>query len=249
MAGSQHPDRDAQFNHINDQISINSIQNNPVISIDTKKKEILGSFANKGQRYEVSGQGTPVLDHDFPSPDLPRALPYGIYDIQNNQGDGVIGTNHDTSEFATISIFGWWQSEGKILFPDAKKIFITADCGGSNGYRLNLWKYSIQQLANKIRLPFQICHLPPGTSKWNKIEHRLFSFITSNWRGHPLIDYETVVNLISATKTVAGLSVTCILDQRYYPTGIKLSKEQISSINIVRDEFHGEWNYIIYPNV
>jgi hypothetical protein len=179
---------------------------------------------------------------------LPRALPFGIYDINNNIGHVVIGTDHDTSEFAVNSIYGWWKKYGEQLYNKADKLLITADCRGSNGYRINLWKYCLQNICDKIKLPILICHFPPGTSKWNKIEHKLFSFISSNWRGEPLLDYETIVKLISSTKTVNGLSVSCVLDFTEYKTGIKLTKEQISSINIIRDNFHGEWNYTIFPH-
>jgi hypothetical protein len=248
LSGSSHPDRNAQFEFINKNVTEQISLNNPVISIDTKKKEVLGNFKNQGKRWEPKGCGTKVNDHDFPSPDLPRALPYGIFDINRNAGYVVIGTDHDTSEFAANSIYGWWKKNGSAIYHDASKILITADCGGSNGYRVNLWKYSVQNLADKIKKPIMICHFPPGTSKWNKIEHKLFSFISSNWREVPLVDYETIFNLISSTKTSTGLQVSCYLDYSSYQTGIKLSKEQISSINIVRDDFHGEWNYTILPH-
>jgi hypothetical protein len=248
LSGSSHPDRNAQFEFINKTVTEQILQNNPVISIDTKKKEMLGNFKNQGQKWEIKGCDTKVSDHDFPSPELPRALPYGIYDINKNTGYVVIGTDHDTSEFAANSIYGWWKKYGNSIYHDASKIVITADSGGSNGYRINLWKYSVQNMADKINKPIMICHFPPGTSKWNKIEHQLFSFISLNWRGEPLIDYETIFKLISSTKTSTGLHVSCSLDYALYQTGIKLSKEQFSSINIVRDNFHGEWNYTIFPH-
>lgn len=248
LAGSSHPDRNAQFEYINTKSSEFIDQNNPVISVDTKKKEVLGNYKNPGQKWELTGSPTKVNDHDFPSPNLPRALPFGIYDVDKNIGHVVIGTDHDTSEFAANSIYGWWQKYGNSLYKNATKILITADCGGSNGYRINLWKYSVQNIVDKIKIPIHICHFPPGTSKWNKIEHKLFSFISSNWRGEPLIDYETVVKLISSTKTSTGLVVSCVLDYSTYQTGIKLTKEQISSINLIREDFHGEWNYIIVPH-
>jgi hypothetical protein len=216
--------------------------------VDTKKKEILGNFKNNGREWNKNGKAPRVLDHDFPDPSLPRAYPYGIYVLEKNVGHVVIGTDHDTAAFAVSSIYGWWKIHGRKIFPKAKSLLITADSGGSNGYRLYLWKYELQQLVNKIKMPISVCHFPPGTSKWNKVEHRLFSFISTNWRGQPLQDYETVVNLISSTKTVKGLSVTCTLDHRNYPTGLKVTKEQIQSIKIARDEFHGEWNYTIFPN-
>jgi hypothetical protein len=247
LSGSNHPDRNSQFEYIN-KIASDFLENgDPVISVDTKKKEIIGNFKNNGQTWSPKGCPAVVNDHDFPDPRLARAFPFGIYDIKNNIGHIVVGTDHDTSEFAVNSIYGWWQIYGNNLFKKANKILITADCGGSNGYRLHLWKYYLQRIANKIKIPISVCHFPPGTSKWNKIEHKLFSFISSNWRGTPLIDYETVVNLISSTKTESGLSVSCILDVSTYNIGKKLTKDQISSINIVRDEFHGEWNYTIYP--
>ena len=224
LAGSSHPDRNAQFEYINEKATNFISQNNPVISVDTKKKEVLGNFKNPGRKWELPDSPTKVNDHDFASPNLPRALPFGIYDIDKNIGHIVIGTDHDASEFAANSIYGWWQKYGESLYPKASNILITADCGGSNGYRIHLWKYSIQNIVDKIKIPVSISHFPPGTSKWNKIEHRLFSFITSNWRGEPLIDYETVVKLISSTKTPAGLHVSCILDYSTYKTGIKLTK-------------------------
>jgi hypothetical protein len=247
-SGSDHPDRNEQFEYISKKATMFINENCPVISVDTKKKEILGNFKNSGQKWTAKGQVTKVNDHDFPSPDLPRALPYGIYDINNNFGHIVIGIDHDTSEFAVNSIYGWWEKYGTVLYPSAKKILITADCGGSNGYRLNLWKYSLQKFCDNSKISISVCHFPPGTSKWNKIEHRLFSFISSNWRGEPLVDYETVVKLISSTKTSTGLFVSCIIDDSKYDIGKKLTKEQILSINLSRDEFHGEWNYTISPH-
>lgn len=247
LAGKSHPDRNAQFEYINNKVNEFIISKNPVISVDTKKKEVLGNFKNRGQRWMAEGSVTKVNDHDFPDPKLPRALPFGIYDLDKKIGHVVIGTDHDTAEFATNSVFGWWKKYGESLYKDATKILITADSGGSNGYRLHLWKYWLQKMSNKIGLPISVCHFPPGTSKWNKIEHQLFSFISLNWRGTPLVDYETVVNLISSTKTSTGLKVSCVLDFSSYQTGIKLTKEQISSIKILKDEFHGEWNYTVLP--
>ncbi|MDR1050287.1 MAG: ISAzo13 family transposase [Deltaproteobacteria bacterium] len=243
-----HPDRNQQFLYIIDKVANFINSGDPVISIDTKKKEIMANFKNQGQKWEAKGSATEVNDHDFPNPSLPRALPFGVYDIKNNIGHVTIGTDHDTSEFAANSIYGWWKLYGESMYKDSSKILITADSGGSNGYRIHLWKYSLQNIADKIKLPISACHFPPGTSKWNKIEHKLFSFISSNWRGEPLINYETVVKLISSTKTSTGLTASCVLDYSTYQTGIKLTKDQISSIKLEKDNFHGEWNYTIFPH-
>jgi hypothetical protein len=248
LAGVKNPDRNAQFEYINNMVNECLNNNNPVISVDTKKKEVLGNFKNNGKQWSPKGLPTLVSDHDFHDPTMPRALPFGIYDLKQNTGHVVIGTDHDTAEFATNSIYGWWEVYGASLYKDATKILITADCGGINAYRLHLWKYCLQNIVNKIKILVSVCHFPSGISKWNKIEHRLFSFISSNWRGEPLVDYETVVKLISSTKTDTGLEVSCVLDISKYQTGIKLSKTQIESINIIRDNFNGEWNYTIFPN-
>jgi hypothetical protein len=242
-----HPDRNAQFEFINNQCRDFLKSNNPVISVDTKKKEILGNFKNQGQQWLAKDKKIMVNDHDIPDPELPMALPYGVYDIQTNQGHVFIGTDHDTSEFAANSIYGWWFNYGNEHYKDATEILITADSGGSNGYRFHLWKYSLQNIVNKIKIPISVCHFPPGTSKWNKVEHKLFSFISINWQGEPLKNYETVVNLISSTKTAHGLTVTCVIDDSKYPTGKKVTKAEKSSINIERNNFHGEWNYKILP--
>jgi hypothetical protein len=212
--GADHPDRDAQFQHINAAVKTCMARGIPVISVDTKKKELIGNYDNAGQQWLPAKQPTKVQGHDFPSPEVPRAYPYGIYDIGRNAGFVNVGTDHDTGEFAVASIRGWWRHEGKKMYPDAKKILITADGGGSNGSRLRLWKLELQKLADQTGLCISVCHFPPGTSKWNKIEHRLFSFISSNWRGEPLRDYETIVNLIAKTTTAKGLKVTCRLDRR-----------------------------------
>jgi hypothetical protein len=217
-------------------------------SVDTKKKELIGNYANGGQQWLAAKEPTKVQGHDFPNPEIPRAYPYGIYDLARNAGFVNVGTDHDTGEFAVASIRGWWRHEGKGLYPDAKKLLITADGGGSNGSRLRLWKLELQNLANETGLSISVCHFPPGTSKWNKVEHRLFSFITSNWRGEPLVDYETIVNLIAKTTTAKGLKVKCRLDRRKYPTGRKISDEEMKRVNVVRNTFHGEWNYVIKPN-
>jgi hypothetical protein len=245
--GADHPDRDAQFRHINAAVKKCMTQGIPVISVDTKKKELIGNYHNDGQQWLPEKQPKKVQGHDFPNPEVPRAYPYGIYDIGRNAGFVNVGTDHDTGEFAVASIRGWWRHEGKKIYPNAKKIMITADGGGSNGWRLRLWKIELQKLADQTGLCISVCHFPPGTSKWNKIEHRLFSFITSNWRGEPLRDYETIVNLIAKTTTAKGLKVTCRLDRRKYPTGRKISDEEMERVNVERNKFHGDWNYVIRP--
>ncbi len=220
-----------------------------MISVDTKKKELIGNFHNAGQQWRPAKQPRKVRTHDFPTPDVPRAYPYGIYDVGRNTGFVNVGTDHDTGAFAVASIRGWWRHEGRRLYPDAAKILITADGGGSNGWRLRLWKLELQTCADEIGLALSVCHFPPGTSKWNKIEHRLFSFISSNWRGEPLRYYETVVKLIAKTTTAKGLTVMCRLDRRKYPTGRKVTKDDMKGINLQRNRFHGEWNYVIRPRL
>jgi hypothetical protein len=247
--GADHPDRDAQFRHINVAVKRCLRQGIPVISVDTKKKELIGNYHNAGQQWRATKQPTAVQGHDFPCPQVPRAYPYGIYDIGRNAGFVNVGTDHDTGAFAVASIRGWWRMEGRRLYPDAKKILITADGGGSNGWRLRLWKLELQKFADQTALDIAVSHFPPGTSKWNTIEHRLFSFISSNWRGEPLRDYETIVNLIAGTTTAKGLTVTCRLDQRKYPTGRAVSDEEMQRVNLEPNKFHGEWNYHIKPNV
>ncbi len=245
--GQDHPDRDAQFRHINAAVKRGLAHGSPVISVDTKKKELIGNYANAGQQWLPAKQPRQVRGHDFPTPDVPRAYPCGIYDIGRNTGFVNVGTDHDTGAFAVASIRGWWRHEGKRLYPKAATLLITADAGGSNGWRLRLWKLELQTFADDTGLPISVCHFPPGTSKWNKIEHRLFSFISSNWRGEPLRDYETVVKLIARTTTATGLLVTCRLDRRKYPTGRRVTKDEMQGINLRPDRFHGEWNYVISP--
>lgn len=245
--GEDHPDRDAQFRHINTQVKRALAKGTPVISVDTKKKELLGNYDNSGQQWRSAKQPLQVNGHDFPSPDVPRAYPYGIYDVDRNTGFVNVGTNHDTGAFAVASIRGWWRTEGRMLYPETRDLLITADGGGSNGSRLRLWKLELQKLANETGLAIAVCHFPPGTSKWNKIEHRLFSFISSNWRGEPLRDYETIVQLIARTTTAKGLKVTCRLDRRKYPTGCKVTDEEMKRVNLERSTFHGDWNYTIRP--
>jgi Rhodopirellula transposase DDE domain len=245
--GDQHPDRNAQFEHINTLVSREMRLGNPVISVDTKKKELIGNYKNDGRKWHRKGEAPRVQGHDFPHPEVPRAYPYGIYDLAHNLGHVVVGTDHDTGQFAVASIRGWWRSEGRRHYSHVKRLLITADGGGSNGYRLRLWKHQLQRLADEIQLPISVCHFPPGTSKWNKVEHRLFSFISTNWRGEPLTNYETIVRLIATTTTVAGLQVTCTLDRRKYAIGKKVSDAEMKTIQIVKDKFHGEWNYTIRP--
>ena len=245
--GTDHPDRDAQFRHISSAVKRCVAQGVPVISVDTKKKELMGNYRNAGQQWRPASQPRRVQVHDFPTPDVPRAFPYGIYDIGRNAGFVNVGTDHDTGAFAVASIRGWWRAEGRRLYPGATKILITADAGGSNGSRLRLWKVELQRFADQTGLWVSVCHFPPGTSKWNKIEHRLFSFISSNWRGEPLRDYETIVRLIARTTTAKGLTVTCRLDRRKYPTGRRVSNAEMQQVNVHPHRFHGDWNYVIRP--
>jgi hypothetical protein len=246
--GGAHPDRDAQFRHINAEVTRSLAMGTPVISVDTKKKELLGNYENAGQQWRPAKTPAKVKVHDFPHPDVKRAYPYGVCDLGRNTGFVNVETDHDTGAFAVASIRGWWRHEGRRLYPGARNVLITADGGGSsNGSRLRLWKLELQKLADEAGLSLSVCHVPPGTSKWNKVEHRLFSFISSNWRGEPLRDYETIVKLISRTTTAKGLKVTCRLDRRKYPTGRKVTAEEMRSLNIDRRTFHGEWNYTVHP--
>jgi hypothetical protein len=247
VEGKQHPDRNAQFEHINARVTAAMRAAQPVISVDTKKKELIGNYANRGKQWLRKGAAAKVNGHDFPDPSVPRAHPYGIYELTRNRGFVNVGTDHDTATFAVASIRAWWRAQGRRAYPAAKRLLITADAGGSNGSRLRLWKWELQRLADELHLPISVCHFPPGTSKWNKVEHRLFSFISSNWRGEPLADYATVVNLISRTTTTTGLKVSCRLDRRRYPVGRIISDEEWGKINLFRDKFHGDWNYTIRP--
>ena len=247
--GEDHPDRDAQFRYINTKVKRALAKGAPVVSVDTKKKELVGNYANGGEQWLPEKTPVKVKGHDFPGPDVPRAYPYGIYDLGRNTGFVNLGTDHDTGAFAVASIRGWWRHEGRRLYPAAKDLLITADAGGSNGSRLRLWKMELQTLADQTGLSISVCHFPPGTSKWNKIEHRLFSFISSNWRGEPLRDYETIVHLISRTTTAMGLKVTCRLDRRKYPTGRKVTDEEMKRVNLEPHKFHGDWNYTIRPGL
>jgi len=245
--GTDHPDRDAQFQYINDHVRRAVAAGRPVISVDTKKKELVGNYENPGRQWRKSQSPARVKSHDFPDPSVPRAYPYGVYDLARNKGFVNVGTDHDTGAFAVASIRGWWRFEGQRLYPRARRLLITADGGGSNGYRLRVWKLELQKLADATMLSIEVCHFPPGTSKWNKVEHRLFSFISSNWRGEPLRDYETIVRLISGTTTAKGLAVSCRLDRRKYPAGRKVTDEEMKRIRITPQAFHGEWNYVIQP--
>jgi len=245
--GADHPDRDAQFRHINATVKKALATGIPVISVDTKKKELVGNYANAGRQWRRAKQALTVNGHDFPSPDVPRAYPYGIYDVGRNEGFVNVGTDHDTAAFAVASIRGWWRAEGRHLYPKVREMVITADAGGSNGWRLRLWKWELQTFADETGRSLSVCHFPPGTSKWNKVEHRLFSFISSNWRGEPLRDYETIVNLIARTTTAKGLNVICRLDRRKYPTGREVSDDDMNTVNVARNRFHGDWNYVIKP--
>jgi len=245
--GSAHPDRDAQFEHLNAQVKTAQAAGQPVISVDTKKKELVGDFKNAGQEWRPRGDPEAVRVHDFPIPGLGKVAPYGVYDVTYNLGWVNVGIDHDTAAFAVASIRRWWYTMGQARYLGATRLLITADGGGSNGYRLRLWKVELQKLAAETGLTIQVCHLPPGTSKWNKIEHRLFSYISQNWRGKPLISHEVIVNLIAATTTTTGLQVQSDLDTGSYPTGIKVSDAELAQVNLERDAFHGEWNYTIFP--
>ena len=245
--GGQHADRDAQFHHIASMAAQYQAAGDPVISVDTKKKELIGDFKNGGREWRPKGDPEPVRVHDFIDPELGKVAPYGVYDITTNQGWVSVGIDHDTAEFAVESIRRWWKEMGCPHYPRARRLLITADCGGSNGYRVRLWPLQLQKLADEVNLVIQVCHLPPGTSKWNKIEHRMFCHITNNWRGRPLVSREVVVNLIGSTTTDSGLRIRSQLDENSYQAGIKVSDEELAEMAIERDEFHGEWNYRLRP--
>jgi transposase len=246
IEGTSHPDRNAQFEHINTRVRQSLRRGEPVISVDTKKKELVGAFKNGGREVRPQGQPEPVRVHDFVT-DMGRAIPYGVYDLGANTGWVSVGIDHDTAEFAVEAIRRWWKWMGKPRYPHARHLLITADAGGSNGARLRLWKTELQRLADELRFPISVCHFPPGTSKWNKIEHRLFSFISQNWRGKPLISHEVIVKLIAATRTAAGLTVKARLDRHAYPDGIRISKAEVDRVRLRPDPFHGDWNYTIFP--
>lgn len=245
IEGNQHPDRNSQFEYINKQCDLFINKGNPVISVDTKKKELIGNYKSTGKEYRPKKNARAVEMHDFGTQ---KAVPYGVYDIRKNNAFVNVGKNCDTGQFAVASIREWWVNMGSVTYPKTKKLLINADGGGSNGYRLKLWKIELQKFSNEFKLEISVCHFPPGTSKWNKIEHRLFSQISLNWRGVPLLDYETVVQLIGSVKTKKGLSVKSKLDENIYEKGQKITKKQMEEINILRRRFHGEWNYVIKPN-
>jgi len=248
LEGGDHPDRNAQFEHIHQAARRQLLSAQPVVSVDTKKKELVGIFRNCGRELRPKGQPEKVMVHDFVIPELGRANPYGVYDLAHNTGWVSVGIDHDTAAFAVESIRRWWNGMGRPLYPGAVRLLIVADGGGSNGSRVRLWKLELQKLADELGLVMDVCHLPPGTSKWNKIEHRLFSFITQNWRGKPLVSHEVIVSLIAATTNTKGLKVRCELDTNAYAPGIKVSDDELATVNIVRDPFHGEWNYAIHPH-
>jgi hypothetical protein len=245
--GTSHPDRNEQFETINARVDEFQARGAPVISVDTKKKELVGDFKNAGREWQPEGQPVPVRVHDFIDDALGKVIPYGVYDLARNTGWVNVGIDHDTPEFAVESISRWWRSMGKGVYPDAQELLITADGGGSNASRSRLWKHELQAFADRTGLTVSVSHFPPGTSKWNKIEHRLFCHITENWRGRPLVDHETVVQLIGSVRTTTGLTVTAKLDTRQYPTGIEVSDAEMNALLITRDDFHGEWNYTLHP--
>jgi len=245
--GKQHPDRNAQFEFINEQVSVFHRQRQPVISVDTKKKELVGDFRNGGVEWQPKGEPEKVRTYDFKDPKLGKAIPYGVYDLASNEGWVSVGITKDTARFATASIGRWWKEMGTYRFPRARKLMITADGGGSNSSRSRLWKVELQHLANELGLPLHVCHFPPGTSKWNKIEHRLFSFITQNWRGRPLVSVQTIVELISSTTTTKGLEVRAAIDNTEYETGIKVTDAELAAVLLKKSDTHGQWNYSITP--
>lgn len=246
--GTAHPDRNAQFEHINAEVQAFQSAGQPVISVDTKKKELVGDFKNGGRELCPQGEPETVRVHDFVIPELGKVAPYGVYDVTHNLGWVNVGIDHDTAAFAVASVRRWWQLLGQPRYPGARRVLITADGGGSNGSRVRLWKIELQKLADESGLEISVCHLPPGTSKWNKIEHRLFSYISQNWRGKPLISHAVIVNLIAATTTKTGLKVRCELDTQVYPLGIVVTDDELAQVNLKRNDFHGEWNYTISPH-
>ena len=247
LEGASHPDRNAQFEYINETVKRQMKRGQPVISVDTKKKELVGRFKNAGETWRPRGNPESVKVHDFLERDKGKAIPYGVYDLGRNQGWVSVGVDHDTAAFAVATIRRWWRELGRKHYPGAKSLLITADSGGSNGSRLRLWKWELHKLAQQTGLIITVCHLPPGTSKWNKIEHRLFSFISQNWRGQPLLTHAAIVSLIAATRTATGLKVRCVLDTRTYPKAVKPTAAQMSAINLKPNQFHGDWNYSILP--
>lgn len=247
IEGNQSPDRNAQFEHINATVNTAIARGQPVISVDTKKKELVGQFKNGGKEWRPTGEPEQVKVHDFVDPELGRASPYGVYDIAANQGWVSVGTDHDTATFAVQTIRRWWYAMGKLRYPKARELTITADGGGSNGHRVRLWKLELGRFAQETGLSIRVCHFPPGTSKWNKIEHRMFSFITMNWRAQPLVSHEVIVNLIAGTTTTTGLTVRAELDTSSYPKGVVVTDADLATVRIERDQFHGDWNYLLHP--
>ena len=247
QGGPPHPDRDAQFTYLNDQVMQRLDRGEPVVSVDTKKKELVGNYKNAGQEWERAGQPTEVKVHDFIDPGVPKAIPYGIYDVGRNAGWVSVGQDHDTAEFAVATLRRWWASVGELTYPGASRLMICADSGGSNGYRVRLWKKELARLATDTGLEITVCHFPPGTSKWNKIEHRMFSYISMNWRGRPLTSHEVVVDLIGSTTNRKGLTVHAESDAGAYPSKIKVTDEELARVPITWHAFHGEWNYTIHP--
>jgi hypothetical protein len=245
--GARHPDRDDQFRHINAAMARQFRRRQPAISVDTKKKELVGDFKNAGQQWRPQGKPHRVRVHDFIDPTKGKAIPYGVYDLGLNKGWVTVGIDHDTATFAVNTIRRWWREMGSKTYPRATSLLVVADSGGSNGSRVRLWKWELQRLADATRLKIQVSHLPPGTSKWNKIEHRLFSFISQNWRGQPLLSHATIVKLIANTRTSTGLKVRCVLDKRRYPKKVKVTDDQMATIRFTPDSFHGDWNYLIKP--
>ena len=245
--GGRHADRDAQFGYIANTVAQYQARGDPVVSVDTKKKELIGDFKNGGREWQPKGHPEGVRVYDFIDPRLGKVSPYGVYDVAANQGWVSVGITHDTAEFAVESIRRWWREMGQPLYPAAQHLLITADCGGSNGYRVRLWKVELQKLADELAMVIHVCHFPPGTSKWNKIEHRMFCHITENWRGRPLVSREVVVNLIGNTTTTEGLHIQAQLDEKDYPAGLKVSDQQLAALAMERDDFHGEWNYRLKP--
>jgi hypothetical protein len=245
--GTVHPDRNAQFEHLNAQVSSFQERGQPVISVDAKKKEAVGDFKNGGREWQPQGEPEPVRVYDFVDDELGKALPYGVYDQTQNTGWVSVGTDHDTAAFAVQSLRTWWQQMGQATYPNAKELLITADGGGSNSSRCRLWKTELQQFADETGLVVSVCHFPPGTSKWNKIEHRMFCHITQNWRGRPLVSHEAILQLIGSTTTRKGLTIRAGLDRGEYPTGIKITKAELAAVQLTRAEFHGNWNYTISP--
>ena len=245
--GASHPDRDAQFAYLNEQVRAFQGRGQPVISVDTKKKELVGEFTNRGREWQPAGQPERVQVHDFVDPDLGKAIPYGVYDVGANRGWVSVGTDHDTPAFAVASIRQWWERMGHPTYPAATELLITADGGGSNGSQARLWKVELQSLADETGLRITVCHFPPGTSKWNKIEHRMFCHITENWRGRPLVSHEVVIQLIGHTTTRTGLSIRAQLDTHAYPTGVKVADAELAAVRLEPATFHGDWNYSIAP--